>query len=284
MKKALLIGAGGLVLAAGTWLLLPTGGETEAVAEKSVRSRRIADKSPASRKAQRIEERRIRAQEQKAAEKVKPVIKLTDDEVAELDELKKKVLAELTEALDNDDFSALQKAIEKFRKMGMEAARSKGSRDWISQLPKSIRTAIVESLGWFEGGAVPELAEFVADPDPDIAQMAIDKFELAIQDYTLGDYARNEIIKQVSTVITDTDLIDWMYMEVLNSRHSSGIDTIVYMSQNGTEPVKASAMDYMEFFTGEEIHTVEEAQQWLRDNPDDPDIDDDLYGPIDAGD
>ena len=281
-KKFLLIGAAAAILVAGIVLLSPSDGGEEAIAENAVKSRRIADRGTSARRESRIKERRNAIKGQKVAEKVKPVITLTEDESAELDELQKKVLAELTKALDNNDFALLQAAIRKFRDMGLAAAGRKGSRDWLSHLPRTVRTAMVEALGWFEGAAIPELAEFVADPDPDIAQMAIDKFEMAIQDYTLGDYARNEIIRQVSTVITDTELVDWMYMEVLNSRHSSGIETILYMLQNGTAPVKASAMEYMEFFTGEEIKTVEEAERWLQENPDDPEIDDDLYGPIDA--
>ena len=99
-----------------------------------------------------------------------------------------------------------------------------------------------------------------------------------MQDVSLGDRERAEVIKSVSTVLTDTDALDWMLSFAIDARHSVGIDTLVYISQNGTPEAREMVPTYLELFTGgEEITTAAEAKNWLEMNPDEPD-DDEFYG------
>ena len=275
-----------LAVAALTWLLLPTSDDpASADSDAVLRSRRIREEARKRRQEMRQERLRVAGngvprREDGKAEKAKPAIEISEEEKESLDELQKKILEDICTALDNDDFNAIQRAVARMRRMGMERARKAGSKDWTSFVSRALRSAAISALGWAGGDALPELAEFLADPDPELAQEAMDQFELSMQDFSLGDYAKAEIIKSVCSVITDEDMVDWMMMEAINARNSVGLSTLAYIAQNGTEAAKAKIPEYLEFFTGEEITTIEQAEQWYAENPDDPSVDDDLYGPI----
>jgi hypothetical protein len=131
-------------------------------------------------------------------------------------------------------------------------------------------------------GYTPEdLIDFMADDDADIAQSAIDHFELALQDCTLADYDRAEVIKMVSQIITDADTLDWMLTEALNARNSVAVDTLTFIAANGTQTAKEMLPDYIELLANDdEIKTVSDLQRWLEDNPDQPD-DEEFYGRLD---
>ncbi len=145
---------------------------------------------------------------------------------------------------------------------------------------KKLRASAISALGWFGEAALPELAEFLAEPDAELMQDAMSQFELAMDDFTMGDIAKAEIIKQVCSTITDEDMTEWMMMEAINAPNSVGIDTLTYIYQNGTPIAKSKVFEYLEFFTGEEMQNIEQARQWLSENPGDPEFDDEMWGPI----
>ena len=61
-------------------------------------------------------------------------------------------------------------------------------------------------------------------------------------------------------------------------RNSVAVATYKEILKSGTEEAKQRVWESVEDFTGEEITTVEQLDEWLKQNPDDED-DDDLYGP-----
>ena len=84
----------------------------------------------------------------------------------------------------------------------------------------------------------------------------------------------------IAQTLDDADTLDWMFMEALNARHSVGADTLAYIAQNGTTKAKEMLPEYIEMFTGEEnITTVSQLENWLAENPDEPD-DEEFYGPL----
>jgi len=213
----------------------------------------------------------------------KPEFDLEDNEFKDLTEFQRAVMLQLRSALDSNDLKAVVAAVQKMREMGMREAKMAGRGSWVHYVPVAMRKAAVDSLGWFGSESLPEIVEFLADPDSDISQLAASQFEQAMQDPSFGDKDRAAVIKMVSSVLTDESMVDWMCMEINNMRHSVGIDTLLYMSENGTDAVRAKVPESMEFFTGEDsIKTHDDANNWLNENPDDSD-DDELYGPIVSG-
>ena len=97
-----------------------------------------------------------------------------------------------------------------------------------------------------------------------------------------SDRERAKIVSLASTVLTDTDALEQIFMEISNMRNSVAANTIFTICQDGTPEAKRLIVDTMEFVTGEDnIKTVEDLERWLTENPDGPD-DEDLYGPMDA--
>lgn len=254
--------------------------------EETVQPQKVGKRIAEAERAQRREAQRQRRQRNKNVEarqeKAVPVINLETEQYRELDELQRKVLEELRDALDEQSLVRLQAVLAHMKKLGVARARENGEDEtkWMHYIDKALRSAMVDALGWFGTDALPELVEFLSDPEEEVAQSAIDQFEMAVDDFSLGDYDRAEIVKRFCSLIDDSDVVDWMYMEVLNSRNSVGIDALVYMAQNGTAAVKEKFPEYIEFFTGVDfIQTVEGAQQWLVEHPD-TETDEELYGRI----
>ena len=211
----------------------------------------------------------------------KPVIEI-DERSERLSAMEKELMKALQKAIDSDDFDAVVAAIAQMKKHAMEKEQAAGGRkngaSWLSHLPASMKQAAINALSWFGSDAILELMDFMMDSDADIAQDATTQFELAMQDATLADYERAEVIKRVCSAITDTDTLDWLLITATDARHSVGVDTIIYIAENGTPEAKAMLPEYIELFTGEDgIQTPSDLKKWLDENPDDPD-DEDFYG------
>lgn len=189
-----------------------------------------------------------------------------------LTELQRQVMMELQDALDNDDIKAVRKVVLKFK-----APVAKGGLGGIGSLPKGMRVAAVDALGWFGGKAAVDLLEFVADSDEEVSQSAFDMFELALQDFDMGDAERSEIVSAAMTVLTDSEQIDQLLNNLTEMRNSRKVTTIINIMQTGTEQAKAVMAEQLEFYTDSDVATIEDIKDWLKQNPDDED-DESFYG------
>ena len=197
----------------------------------------------------------------------KPVVDVDPDADTELSEEMREVLESIREALEDNTFAKLQKALAKMKKSAMEA--SGGSGHWLDHVPKRVKLSALSTLGWFGGEAIPELIEFLGDGDADVAEQAMNQFELSLQDFSLGDRGRAEIIKTVSQIVTDKRDLDWILTTALDSRPSVGVETLSFVSANGTPEAREMVGDYIDFFTGGEgLRTASEARRWLELHPD----------------
>jgi len=203
----------------------------------------------------------------------KPVL-AADIVEEELDSAMREVLAQLRDALNDADLASARKAVAKMKASGSTTAD--GKANWAKHVPTALRNAAVEALGYFGGDAIADLLDFIVDDDPDIAQSAIDQLELALQDLTLGDRERAEVIKSVSTVLTDAETLDWMLSSATDARHSVGVETLAFIAAHGTSEAKELVPSYIDLFTGGEASTIAEAKTWLSENPDAPD-DEEFY-------
>ena len=195
-----------------------------------------------------------------------------DDEEASLTAIQRQLIADIRKALDDNDLVALLGIVQKMQK----------SDEWPDGIPIAIRKAAIDALGWFGGDAIPEIAGFLIDGDPEILEEAIDVYESAMFEAN-GDVELSQIITGAARVLNDTDALDTMLMELNNMRNSVAVETIIDIWENGTEAAKAALPDAIETLTGEEdIDTVEKLVNWYNDesgdNLDDED-DEEIYGP-----
>ena len=200
--------------------------------------------------------------------KKKPTFALDDDDEASLNEEQRKTIAAIRAALSDDDRKTVLKLARKLQK----------SPEWPDGIPKSIKLAAIEALGWFGSSCLPELAGFLADADAEVVEAAIDRYEEMLGDFDLSDRERADILVAASKIIDDADAIDSMLFELNNMRHSVAVDAIKRMMAEGNSATQAVLPDSVEFYTGEEgLDSPEKLDAWLKKNPDDAD-DEDFYG------
>ena len=207
------------------------------------------------------------------------MLEVDDEEMAELTDLAKKLLVSLQAALDADDFEQI-KSILAMIEHSPKGVLSKTANG----LPVYLRRKLVEALGWFGAEGMPEIVDFLGDENSEVAEAAIEQFELALEDITLGDRARAEIVVMASKALHDHDALERIFMEISNMRNSVAIPTLVEICQTGTEEARDLMPETIPFVTGTdegEIATVEDMEKWLGENPDGED-DEDLYGPMDV--
>lgn len=201
-------------------------------------------------------------------EKVKPSFRLDDDEEAHLNDEQRKMIQAIRDALADNDRGRVLKLVQKLQK----------SKEWPDGIPKSIKMAAIEALGWFGSSCLPEIAGFLADGDDEVIQEAVDKFEEALMDVDLSDFERSAVLVQAAKVINDAESLDSMMFELNNMRHSVAIATLKEIMVNGNAAAKSVLADNIEFYTGEEgLDSPEKLDEWLARNPDDPD-DEEFYG------
>jgi hypothetical protein len=207
------------------------------------------------------------------------MLEVDDEEMAELTDLAKKLLVSLQAALDAEDFEQI-KSILAMIENSPRGVLSKTANG----IPVYLRRKLVEALGWFGAEGMPEIVDFLGDENQEVAEAAIEQFELALEDITLGDRARAEIVVMASKALHDHDALERIFMEISNMRNSVAIPTLVEICQTGTEEARDLMPETIPFVTGTdegEIATVEDMEKWLSENPDGED-DEDLYGPMDV--
>lgn len=273
-KKLIAISAALMAVAAvGLYFQLGSDGESgNASDESALRSRMIREARMAGKK--RAEARHaVRRDAKVKIEREKPrVLELEDDEESKLNDFSRKILQDLQAALDSENFSRVSKLVAKMLEIPPDP---KFGKEGVAAL---LRRKAVEALGWFGAKAMPELVGMLGDADPEIVQATFDQFCLALEDISLSDYERADIVVMAAKVLKNTDDLEMLFMEINNMRHSVGAGALVEICLEGTDAAKSLMPETIEFFTGEDnLQTVEDVENWLAENPDGED-DDDLYG------
>ena len=266
-----------VVGALGAWLFMPPASEVasgrlnkEQKMSKTVRSgsvKKITEIS-VSRKGGKKSVRIVES------EATRPdVVKDADiDEEEQLSPIQKSVLKEIQAALDADDVKALRRALSKFT-----ASTEKGGLGGYENVPRVIRAAAVQALGWFGKDVAVDMIDFMADADEEISDEAFDQFEQALLDCEMGDRERSLLVKTVSKALTDSERIDAMLSCLSDMRNSVKGDTAIAILTDGSDQSKVALLDEMEFYFDEGVQTVGDIKKWMAENPDDPD-DEEFYG------
>lgn len=203
-------------------------------------------------------------------EKKKPTFTLDETDEKSLNEEQRKTIAAIRAALDNNDKENVLKLVQ----------RLQNSDEWPDGIPKSIKMAAIEALGWFGSSCLPELAGFLADADRDVVQSAIGRYQQMLSDVELSDFERANILVQASRVVNDAEAMDLMLFELNNMRHSVAVGAMKQLMSVGNEATKSVLRNNIEFYTGEEgMDSVAKLDAWLKKYPDD-EGDDEFYGGV----
>lgn len=186
------------------------------------------------------------------AESGKPSLDLDDDELASFSPDERKVAERIQGALDDDDYRLLLPAIEAAAKSANAALREKA----------------VEALSWFGKKALPELTLFMADPNDDIRSAACDAWIMALPEID-DDRLRGETVLSAMKVVRDRDELDRMVTEITDLPNVQQLPILIQLIGGPNAAAAAAAREHYEFVTGDAYESVETAQKWLDENPDD---------------
>lgn len=276
IKTGLIVLGSILIGAVGSWFVFDDAGDA-ADSSCAVREQRLA-KSRRSGNVKKVTEISVNRKGKSVriveSESPRPnVLEAAEiDDEADLSDIQRSVLEEIQAALDADDLKALRKAISRFT-----ASVGNGGLGGYANVPRAIRSAAVQALGWFGKDSVVDLVDFMVDSDEEISSDAFDKFEFALEDVDLGDRDRADIVKTVAKALTDEDRIDTLLFNLNDMRNSVKVETAVAILTDGTAMAKSVLKDQLGFFFDEGVETIDDIQKWYAENPDDPD-DDDFYG------
>ena len=268
-KKTIVMVVVALALgAASMWAFMSGSGPDEKAPDKTLVSRKVKAKKPAA-KAGSLRKKSASATKVAISnqKRLKPSFALGDDEEKKLTDEQRRIIEEIRAALAADDFKTLMRLVREMQ----------ASKEWPDGIPKAVKLAAVDALGWFGGNCLPELVGFLADADRDVISATVDAWEDAIAECE-GDKEVAEQVKFASKVVTDSDSMDSILSEISNMRHSVAIGTMKEVLASGNETAKAQIQDIIDDFTGEKgLSTEKQLDEWLEKNPDDPG-DEEMYG------
>ncbi len=265
-SKTILAGAffTALALAIGWWVWssparIPSSGEDESVRQVSLatggrQAERGSSRIKSERKAKRMEPT-DRSQKTNKAKPPKPVLDLTDDDEDEVRTPAERALAaRIEKALDEENL-----------KLAVDCAN-----EALRCPRKSIREAMVETLGWFGVKALPELTPFMADSDEDIRTDAQMEWSMALSEIE-DDTEKISTVEMAMRVLTDEEMLDDISSEYIGVDEKLAVESLLRLIEgDGSEEGIAKAKETYEFVTGDEFTNRAAAEKWIAEEYDPP--------------
>jgi hypothetical protein len=246
MKKQMIwYVVGAAILVALGWLVFAPV-EVKEVASKGEKTK-VEKAQKKVEKAKRKMEKKVK-REKSAAEKPKMIVEENDDEYTPEE---RKIADAIQAALDDDDLKAMQASIE-------AAANSTNVL---------LRQAAVDALAWFGEKALPELTMFMADKDDDVRGAACDAWTMAVSTIENTE-VRGAAVQAAMSVVYDRDRLDSMVMEINDMSNVQQLQILTQLIEGDNKIAAEAAKEHYEFVTGEAYESVEAAEKWLKENPD----------------
>lgn len=176
--------------------------------------------------------------------------KRTIDVFANLKPEDKKLATAVQEALDNNQFNEVVKAV--------NAA--------LKSTNPEVRENAIEALGWFGAEALPELTPLMADRDAEIAEAASSHWQLALSEIE-DDGLRAKIAEAALPSILDENTINLVISEITSQDDDLKImQSLVNLIDCGQRKVVNAAREEYESLTGEPWSGFDAAEAWLEEN------------------
>ncbi len=235
---------GAAILVALGWLVFAPVDVKEVPPQKEKPKVSAGEKK--STKVPRKAEEKVK-REKSAAAKPKVIVEAGDEFTPE----EQKIADAIQAALDDDSLKALQASLE-------AAANSTNV---------ALRQAAVDALAWFGEKALPELTMFMADKDDDVRDAACSAWTMAVSSIENTE-VRGAAVEAAMSVVYDRDQLDSMVMEINDMSNVQQLQILTQLIEGENKIAAEAAKEHYEFVTGEAYESVEAAQKWLDENPD----------------
>ena len=191
------------------------------------------------------------------AAKQKPILNVVEDDDAESKRTpeEKGLAADIERALDEEDFELAKKCAPLAMKCRVA----------------EIRQSMVDTLSWFGEKAIPELTPFIADPDEDVAESAMNEWDSAVS--SIDDEAEKiGMVELGMQVITDEDALESISSEYIGVDEKLAVESLLKVIESGGNAKGiAKAKETYEFITGEEFADRAAAEKWIAEEYEPPD-------------
>ena len=204
--------------------------------------------------------RRPSASSKSAVRKPKPQLDFSDDEDDEESKrtpAEKKLAADVEKALDEEDFELAKKC----------APLALNCKD------KEVRQSMVDTLAWFGEKAIPELTPFLADPDEDVADNAMNEWDStvsAIED----DGEKIGMTELAMHILSNEDALESISGNYIGVDEKLAVESLLRVIEGGGSAKGiAKAKETYEFVTGDEFTDRAAAEKWIAEEYEPPDAD-----------
>ena len=250
MKKGIIVGVGcGIAVAIAVFVGLTWPAATDEGASETREGVRRQVRETAKQQARAAIRRSLKAkaQEEDAQETDDPSQVMPDGPFSAADE----EIAEVAdEAVSDKDFETAQD-------VAAEALKSSDAR---------VRVQAVETLMGFGEPALPELAGFLNDPNHEVAVLAADRFELAVQEIE-DETERVAVAKLGVLSIDDPDeLLAMMGTLRMSTDETAVLTALSDIIRDGSAAQAKVAREAYREETGDEWTTPEAVRAWLIEN------------------
>lgn len=257
-----------LAVAWGVWIFLPSGSRVDERRETYSARKGIKDQGFDSGRVRldRIRGNRI-AEPGRRDLGVKKDRRAAGDEDAESDKKDvSEIMESLSEFLEEELTAEQRKMISDIRSAldDNDKAKVLAFARLAAKSPSStVRMAAVEAAGWFGDDALPELTEFLADADEDVAMEALNQWEEAIRE--CEDEA--EIIQKTMLgmmAIKDESACDYLSMNFIKSGEPQlAVEAITELMAGSNEACKGPAKEAYEWITDNPWTNASDAKDWI---------------------
>ena len=126
-----------------------------------------------------------------------------------------------------------------------------------------VRQAMVDTLGWFGAKGLPELTPFLADPDEDVRDAAMNEWSMALSDIE-DEPEKLGVVEMAMNVLTNEDALEDISGEYIGADEKLAVESLLRIIEGGgSEQGIAKAKETYEFVTGDEFTDRAAAEKWI---------------------
>lgn len=232
------------LLGGGIWML--NGKQKEEVQHQMTPAPTHASKSTARAKdgAGKAKSGRLHGVQPERQLRAKPEIDVDEDDLSPAERQLKEAIEE---ALDKEDLAMA-------RDLSTKA---------LTAASTEVRQAMVDTLGWFGVKALPELTPFLADPDEEVRDAAMNEWSMAVSEIE-DDAEKLGVVELAMHVLSDEDALEDISGEYIGVDEKLAVESLLRIIEaEGSAKGVEKAKETYEFVTGDEFVNRAAAEKWL---------------------
>ena len=168
---------------------------------------------------------------------------------------------------DDDGFTPEERALSKRIEEALDEEDLKKAvacaKEALSCKNKEVRQSMVDTLGWFGAKGLPELTPFLADPDEDVRDSAMNEWSMALSDIE-DDSEKIGAVEMAMFALTNEDALDDISGEYIGIDEKLAVESLLRVIEGGgTAQGIEKAKETYEFVTGDEFTSRAAAEKWI---------------------